>query len=223
MKKILFFLASLFFFFSAIAEETDFAPQKGDFSTEIQFSPFSSEKVFNNGGVFQGRIFTSNKSAFLFELGLNGVNTKEGDNDVKENYDEDYFEKSYIGQFKIGVGYQYHFYNYKRISLYFGIKAYYIHQFAGNKVQYASERWTWNNKGTGNGFGAYINTGIDFYVYKGLYLGAEINAGFDNVLFCGYKEKINNNNIETVHYKQGGHQLEGGFKTSPLIRLGWKF
>lgn len=221
MKKTLLFLAIIMLSINAFAEEEVYIPQKGDFSTEIQFNPFSGEQIFDNGGVFQGRIFTSDKSALLFELGLNGINTKEVDEALKENYNKDVFTRSYLGQFKIGLGYQYHFYNYKRISLYAGFKAHYIYQFAGKKTHYGSESWSWNNKGTGNGFGAYINTGIDFYIYKGLFLGAEIKAGFEDVLLSGYKVKTSNR--KTTEYKQGGHIFEGGFKASPMIRLGWKF
>lgn len=217
MKKILLAAAIVGSAFMANAQE--FAPSKGSFSTEIQFSPFSGD-VFSNGGVLEGRYFFSDKDACIIEFGLSGTNDKT----VSDTNMGDAFTKTYNGEFVLNIGYQRHFYTYKRIDLYAGGKIGYVHQFAGNKEQTAANNWDWNNKGTGNGFNLYATTGIDFYVYKGLYVGAEINAGFTDVVTTNYKTKWNHNG-ETGELKSsiGGHHFNGGFSVDPRFRLGWTF
>lgn len=219
MKKFLLIAAVLGSAFMANAQE-EFAPAKGDFSTEIQFAPFSGSKIFSNGGVLQGRYFVTNKDAFLVEFGLSGSNEKS----VPDTENDKTFTKSYDGKFTLSIGYQRHFYNYKRVDLYCGGKLGYIHEFAGEKEQYNADNWTWNNNGTGNGFSLYLTTGIDFYVYKGLYLGAEINAGFEDVVAFNNTTKVCvNGTVDSDKTSMGGHKFNGGFSVQPLIRLGWKF
>lgn len=131
----------------------------------------------------RARVFTTDKSAFLFQFGISGVNYK----------DNRYEDNKYTGQWSIGLGYQYHFYKYKRISVFFGLDASFEQIFSYKEDSI-------------NGFSIYIGPGIDFYVYRGLYVGAKINAG-----------------IKDVISPNGGHILEGGIGVNPLIRLGWKF
>lgn len=218
MKKLLVAAALLGSAFMAQAEES-FAPEAGDFSTEIQFTPFKSDGTSFSMTAFQGRYFWTDKDAVLFEIGLGGTNKK----NVPDT-DGDAFTRNYNGRFMINVGYQRHFYNYKRISLYAGAKVGYIHDFAGSKNQINDDNWSWNNEGTGNGFNAYLTTGIDFYVYKGLYLGAEINLGMTDVIATNttYKNCVAGHETESKT-KVGGHDFSGGFDCNPRLRLGWTF
>lgn len=228
MKKILLAAAVLFGSAFAVNAEETFAPKKGDISTEIQFNPFGGDKIFSNGGVLQGRYFFTNKDAFLVEFGLSGTNDKSvGNTDNSTS-----FTKEYQGRFQINLGYQRHFYNYKRMDLYCGGKIGYVHDFAGYKKQDDVNNYEWTNQGdpendkigTGNGFNLYLTTGFDFYVYKGLYLGAEINLGFTDIVATNWtKKKVVNGVLEEKKSSVGGHNFAGGFNVNPLIRLGWKF
>lgn len=219
MKKILLAAVVLGSAMCANAEES-FAPQAGDFSTEIQFTPFKSTGESFSMTVLSGRYFFSNKDAFIIELGLSGDNNKE----VPDTDHDKIFTRDHSGRFQLNIGYQRHFYNYKRIDLYAGGKVGYIHDFAGHKSQTNDENWTWNNSGTGNGFNIYLTTGIDFYVYKGLYLGAEINLGMTDVIATNttYKTCVAGKENETKT-KIGGHKFHGGFDCNPRLRLGWTF
>lgn len=207
----------------AQAEDT-FAPKQGTISTEIKFSPFRDNgEVFSMPALSVSYYFT-NRDAFLVELGLNGENHKYvADTDADES-----FEKWYQGTFSINLGYQRHFYQYKRIDLYAGGKVGYIHKFAGHKDQSTDNNYEWGNYykdyRTGNGFSIYATTGINFYIYKGLYVGAELNLGFEDVLASNTKTKTVTNGKETeVKSKTGGHDFLGGFNVDPKIRLGWSF
>lgn len=224
MKKLL--IAALLLSSAMVAnaqDDEDYATSAGTFSTEIQFNPFSGKNVFTNGGAFSGTYFITDKSALTFSVGLNGTNNKTQyyHTETGEKY---YADKNYEGEFSIGIGYKYYFYNYKRINLYAGCNANYIHKFVGEKTQWEDGDYTWNNDGTGNGFSVYANTGIDFSIYKGLYVGAEINVGVKDILHCGYTAKSEINGVKTeTKYTRGGHDLEGGFSVSPMFRLGWRF
>lgn len=229
-------------FVAANAEEVSYAPEAGSFSTEIQFNPFKgSSAVFSNGSsisdgaVFSGTYFVTNKFAVTFDLGLGGQNKKtvQYDDPTSDNAKVTRDNKNYYGTFTLGLGAKYYFYNYKRINLYCGAKAAYYHDFAGSKTQYYNDKedvtsWTWANVNgdykTGNGFGIYANTGIDFSIYKGLYVGAEINVGFKDTIYRGATAKEFANGVtETTKSKVGGHDLNGGFGVSPVFRLGWNF
>ncbi len=219
MKKFFVAAAILGSALCANAEES-FAPEAGTVSTEIQFTPFKSDGESFNMTALQARWFFTSKDALIVELGLSGSNDKEVANTEKSEA----FIKDYKGRFVLNLGYQRHFYNYKRIDLYAGGKIGYIHDFAGHKNQTNDDNWTWNNSGTGNGFNIYLTTGIDFYVYKGLYLGAEINLGMTDVLTTNttYKTCVGGTESETKT-KIGGHSFSGGFDVNPRLRLGWSF
>lgn len=216
-------------------QEENYAPTAGSFSTEIQFNPFKgSDGVFSNGSsisngaVFSGTYFMTDKFAVTFDFGLGGTNDKYNvQYNNPDNEDEvTSFEKKYNGTFTLGLGAKYYFYNYKRINLYCGAKVSYFHDFAGykNVSNVKDDVWSWNNNGTSNGFGIYANTGIDFSIYKGLYVGAEINVGFKDNINTGYTSKNKSNGVETeVKHKAGGHSFNGGFGVSPVFRLGWNF
>lgn len=226
MKKLLLAAAILGSAFMANAQDDDFATEKGTFSTEIQFNPFGSN-VFSNGGAFSGTYFVTDKQAITFSIGLSGTNEK------TQSYDADgkeyEYNTKYNGEFSIGVGYKYYFLNYKRINLYAGANVNYIHKFAGDKTEGQMENvnkgdYTWTNNGTGNGFSVYATTGIDFSIYKGLYMGAEIKLGFKDTLKSGYKVKaVSGGQTFEQDYKAGGHTFNGGFSVVPVFRLGWAF
>lgn len=221
--------------------QESYAPQAGSFSTEIQFNPFkgdggvfSNGSSISNGAVFSGTYFITDNFAATFDFGLGGTNKKTVtyDDPTADNPKETQNKKTYNGTFTLGLGVKYYFYNYKRINLYCGAKAAYYHDFAGTKSvdvydpynKKELDSWTWNNEGTGNGFGIYANTGIDFSIYKGLYLGAEINVGFKDTIKTGATFKSYDAGVtEVVKNKVGGHEFNGGFGVTPVFRLGWNF
>jgi len=87
-------------------------------------------------------------------------------------------------------------------------------------------------------FGINLGVGMDFYVYKGLYLGAEFGLCYVNAI--ALKGTSNYNTTVTTSYADGKPddrielkdevKLEDkidngnlGFRCNPMIRLGWKF
>lgn len=229
MKKLI--LSAIVMVSSAVIADAQevFTPEAGDFSTEIQFAPFKSNGEMFSMPALSARYFITDKDAISLELGLNGRNVKDVP-DTKE--DENEFTKAYQGTFSIDLGYQRHFYTYKRLSLYAGAKVGYFHKFAGQTDQADKNHVTWSNYSTidgqkyytSNGFEIYATTGLDFYAYKGLYLGVELNLGFRDAFATNTctKTTINGKEEETKS-NIGGHDFNGGFSVQPRLRLGWTF
>ena len=77
---------------------------------------------------------------------------------------------------------------------------------------------------SGNGFGFNFFTGLDFYIYKGLYCGVEIALNLEDQLVSNYKKVTISGGQETDDKtKQGGHDFSLNTKVQPLLRLGWRF
>lgn len=225
---------------NAQAEEA-FAPEEGDFSIELQFNPFS-----NNFKTFQidqltGRYMLSNSDALRFGIGF-GVDNQKITPDP-DNEDVESWGKSSTGNFSIDLGYERHFYSNGRVDLYAGASLGYRLTTASGKEYYKRDREDaiekmYHNVGIsydGNGvsmtgdrtshtFRVTAFTGIDFYVYRGLYVGAELGIRFGVTSYPGYY----------IEEKDGNGSEEGNpedkmtsisFKTlcEPALRLGWKF
>ncbi|MCM1068058.1 MAG: hypothetical protein NC418_10855 [Muribaculaceae bacterium] len=228
MKRVLFIALTLMAIagVEANAEEPVYAPEKGDFSTEIQFNPFNSDYTFKLDAL-KLRYFIGDKDALLLEFGIEGINEK----DVPDTDDDDNYTSHYRGNFHIGFGYERHFFNYKRIDLYAGAKFSYEHGFAGGSKSnsYESKKYTGydpvDEVKNYNAIAAGIFTGLDFYVYKGLYCGIELGFYLKDKFAAGYKVKTEDTNgfSETTKYHPGGHNFNFNTKVEPLIRLGWKF
>lgn len=215
--------------FCANAEES-YAPKAGDFSTEINFAPFAQ-----NGNVFsmpalQARYFLTNKDAVTLELGLNGTNNKEVANTEVSNA----FNSSYNGTFSLDLGYQRMLYTAKRINIYGGAKFGYFRDFVAASSQTDDNNKVWANyiagvngqpgKYTANGIELYAVAGMDFYCYKGLFVGLEMNLGFRDAFAVNTNKKITVAGQTTEQKSHaGGHSFEGGFNVEPKFRLGYTF
>lgn len=230
MKKVLFAAIALVASVTPAMAEESFAPEAGDFSLELQFNPFS-----NNFDTFklerlQGTYMLSDKDGLRFGLGLgihSGKNTSNEDNDS--------FTSSKYGDFSINLGYERHFYNYKRVDLYAGAEINFKHRWAGSKQEKYDSDNNWyetdetinyisNGAKAGNDFGFNIFTGINFSVYKGLYVGAELGLGLDFQNDSWGKNKVTTKDDVTESKgfnKSKGFDLE--FKANPALRLGWTF
>lgn len=212
--------------FGANAEET-YAPQAGDFSVEIQFNPFSTDfETFKLDGL-EGRYFFSNKDAVRIGLGF-GVDSKKSNGSVD---DSDIWKKARTSNFSLNLGYERHFFNYKRVDLYAGLGL----GFSMNKVKETqnfgndNKTETTNAGDTYNEFAAKVFTGIDFYVYKGLYVGAELGIKIGAKSFPGQviKGGVNDAGVWSNSYEVSKSPKSSAFVLAtyaePALRLGWKF
>lgn len=216
------------------ANAEDYAPAKGDFGVEVGFNPFDGQNFNLNDYQIKGRWFMTGKDALVFQIGIDGVNNKnvktkiDGDNTI---IDKDAYTSWYKGAFNIDLGYERHFYNYKRVDLYAGGRIGFGTTFAGekanqdanNSVQYINYTTTGNTQAS-NDLRLAVFTGLDFYVYKGLYVGAELGLNMVDHLYVGTKRKVSNEG-KTKEYKteKGGHNFDINTFVTPTFRLGWTF
>lgn len=190
---------------TAYAQST---PQKGDFSTEIGFTPFKSsgESFKLNDGMFKFRYFLSDKDALRLKvsLGINNTNNKSTSfkdaNDKSNPYtivSGSSEKKNKYGKFEFTLGYERHFNTNGRLDIYAGAELGYGSYSYSGEEKSSTVTTDYNNKGSivetgyetslteyknqncdgtssSHYFTGSIFTGLDFYVYKSLYLGAEL-------------------------------------------------
>lgn len=223
---------------TASAQES-YAPVANDFSVEIQFNPFSNNFTTFQIDQLKGRYMFSDKDALRFGIGF-GVDQNKITPDPEDA--EETWGKAKTGNFSINLGWERHFFNYKRVDLYAGAGIGYRYDYAGATIQTLDSddkeiKGSIVNCTDEDGSGDrtmhqfYVNafTGIDFYVYKGLYVGAElgIKFGFKSMPAYFKKGDYNDNNKWDEDIEGEKRNKVSGFNLAcyaePALRLGWTF
>ncbi|MBD5289960.1 MAG: hypothetical protein HDS26_04665 [Bacteroides sp.] len=211
--------------FGANAQES-VAPKAGDFSVEIQVNPFSDNFETFRMPSLQGRYFIGDKDAIRFGIGF-GVESHKDNGSVDNS---NVWSKYRQGNFSINLGYERHFFNYKRVDLFAGVGLAYelwnAKMTTSESINDAIVETVYSNYNdrdykSSNEFAAKVYSGIDFYVYKGLYLGAElgIKVGFQN--FPEASMKVNDGEKVKTSPSSTGFLLKT--YAEPALRLGWLF
>jgi hypothetical protein len=295
MKKVLVFILIM----SGLAcfAQDQHKPEKGNFTTELQFSPFAinvkvdyydeianvSTGPFSMSGL-RFRYFFSEKLALRTTLGFDFDHDKTVRN-LDETIDEwyykyvitgEYTEKSRSSMFSIAPGLEYHFGNWERMSLYVGGELFFGITTSKSTIDENIERLYYERSGYGTddyvyvkkieteksietkncrreyddwyGYGRYVQNapmafginallGMDFYIYKGLYMGAEFGFGYSyqtylkgshkesskitTTLSGGRPDTVENTKEDKVEDKVSSGNFS--VRYNPMIRLGWKF
>lgn len=226
---------------SAIAQDNTFAPEAGNFSVEVQFNPFSNDFGTFKIDQLKGRYFFSDKDAIRFGIGFGFDNVK---TTPDPDNNEDTWSKGKVGTFSINLGYERHFFNYKRVDLYAGAGLGYALQSVSATSQWVGsddllhETQICNAMTTSdpafenrsyNEFNIKAFTGIDFYVYKGLFVGAELGIKFGFQSYPGYYTKggYDNNGKWSDSLESDKKNKVNGLQLAtyvePALRLGWTF
>lgn len=151
------------------------------------------------------------------------------------------------GEFSLGLGYERHWMVSRRVDVYAGAAATFAYQWAsyydvsnmGNydyNTKRFSKTWTNTTKYSGKNskgdnanlnFSAGVFTGVDVYIVKGLYVGAELGFNMKTTKNLNYTEVYVNNqdgvHTETNKYLNNTSDFEFGLKMIPALRLGWSF
>lgn len=244
MKKVIIAAALMAVAMPAMAEE-NFAPEAGDLSLELQFNPFSDNFETFKMERLQGTYMFSDKDGLRFGLGLDlHSNTV-----TPSELNEDANTKNKFGSFSINLGYERHFYNYKRVDLYAGLEVVYTHRWAKQTLNQEEFSGAYDNNGDpinwikttekynyatdkdgatfrgGNDFRFNLFTGINFSVYKGLYVGAELGLGLGFEHDSWQYDKITVPGQPEVKTDKGnkGNSFDLEFYATPALRLGWTF
>lgn len=252
MKKITMLVAA----FAAMCSSSAFAqnvnlPAAGTISTEVQFNPFGQD---NNHFSIEGlkvRYFLTDVDAVRLTLGLNmssnnntptvtsapeGASTYDVNLvNYKKDNDED---KTNSGTFSLDLGYERHLLKSGRLDLYAGAQL--GIEFAWSKTtsivgmgdgvdKFWTQETETKNKTAYFAFGANVFTGIDFYLYKGLYVGTELGLSFNNKSYKDIETTFTDNDpnasthsVSSTEYNKKGN-TDLGFYVEPSLRLGWTF
>lgn len=211
MKKFLLLIALIGITLGAVAQEETNLPQKGDFSVELGFNPFGNnfESFRLEGGMIRARHFITDKTALRVGLGLQYAlvtDGKVGGNNV------------HATEFGLGLGYEWHWFPHRKIDLYAGPSLgfallhsdRYWGEFDKYKEDYMNtdedKNWDYYK------FSFEVGTGINYYLVKGLYLGAEFGLLVNHIRYRDFQEGVDGPNATTI-----------SFEACPSILVGWKF
>ena len=233
MKKLL--LATAVCLLASANSFAQYKPEAGTVTTEIQFNPFNQgNENFSIDGL-KLRYFFNEKHALRLNLGFGVSSNKFSDegvlndgNDTKWNSDL----KSKTGNFTLGVGYECHIDIAPRLSVYVGGETGFTITTAKTTVKGETGSSETDPLAGLSPTGAFTYnlkalTGFDFYMYKGLYCGAEFSLGLQTSKYKNLKleGKIDGTDIDKDKFKDDSKRtgLNLAFKAVPAIRLGWKF
>lgn len=230
MKFIkVFALAGMLAIAGTAAAEESYAPEANEFSLEVAFNPFSTDFSTFKLDQVKARVFFTDKDALRIGLGF-GINSKK--NTPDPDTDSNAWVKESGSSLSIDLGYERNFYNYKRINLYAGAGLGFTWQKDVTTTQMLVSNNTYGKKSayTGDwGFYAKAFTGIDFFVYKGLFVGAELNLkiGVRNDIRPYTKGGFHESGTWSDNFEsQKGPKASDfvlGLGAEPALRLGWNF
>lgn len=218
MKRILLLAAIACLTLGANAQVTK--PTSGTFGLEIQMNPFDQNgHTFSMDGL-KARYFFNEKNALRAKIGFDV--TKD-----KKSGSSDTYKSSTSGSFKFDIGYERHFDLAKRLDAYVGGELGVVRDFAKTKDYTDSNNWTKvkNADGAAVGFHIAAVTGLDFYVYKSLYIGAELSLGVESKV-NKRSETVTCQNGKEETYKGSNNKnrtTTAGIEVQPQLRLGWNF
>jgi len=195
-------------------------------ATELQFNPFNQKHSFELDAL-KVRWFVAPRHVLTADVGFRVRSRKDVDNrDFKHRW-----TSHSNGFVRFNLGYQFVFLRCKRLELYIGAKAGYERAYASSvesfdfdrRVEYAN----WDNVdevAAADIINAAVYTGLDFYVYRGLYLGVEFGVYLsDSMPVTQFRKTYSEGNYAEVAHKLDGHDLTVSTAASPLLRLGWRF
>jgi hypothetical protein len=203
MKKLLFIVGLALTSLTVSAQEQEVGLPAGLFTLEWKFNPFDYESKPVKVAQLNARMFLNDKSAVRLGVGV-GFNR---DDDEYSELDR-ISAKDSISKItnnaltlRFSLGYEYHFANTGRLDFYGGIEGGYLGRFYSAtkdlsatrtevettstityydywKTEY-NKRNSEGDKLNENGVFGSIFTGVDYYIYKKLYIGAELGVTFN--------------------------------------------
>ena len=229
MKKLFLTLSVLFAFASLV--NAQFKPTSG-FSAEVNFRPLSANPIQIND--LRGRMFLNEKMAIRLGLSVNSLSTT---TNVAGAALTDPIEVTVNKCFVFGLtpGFELHLGDFEKLSPYVGAEF-------GIGMKSASTTITnvgnvQSNKVVCEGIwgdltnpaytqvGFNLLTGVDYYIYKGLFMGAEVGFGFTSTSFkeVNVSTTVAATSVTTTQTTPGAKASNFGVNFNSAIRLGWSF
>ena len=189
MKKLLFIVGLALTSLTVSAQEQEVGLPAGLFTLEWKFNPFDYESKPVKVAQLNARMFLNDKSAV--RLGVGGTSTTETFSKITND----------ALTLRFSLGYEYHFANTGRLDFYGGAEGGYLGRFYSATKELSTttitpettssivnttyenaeykKRSSDGDKLNENGIFGSVFTGIDYYIYKKLYIGAELGITFN--------------------------------------------
>ncbi|MDR0509545.1 MAG: hypothetical protein LBH06_00445 [Rikenellaceae bacterium] len=200
------------------------AQGSGKLAVEVWYPLFGGAGRNDDGLNIRGRYSVNNRFALRLDLGYAHKSDRKvvGAGEVSAEV-----ATARVNDFSIFPGLEYGFGNRERVSLHvggalgFGLRrASATIENAGNQEGVVEEiEGATDDKGANRNFvsmGVNAFAGIDVYVYRGLYLGAELSIGFSSITYGKYKSGAVPHDEVTRSNRFGLHAV-------PSLRTGWRF
>ncbi|MFR0835540.1 MAG: outer membrane beta-barrel protein [Barnesiella sp.] len=243
MKKLM--LVLVVCLFASTYSFAQYQPEEGTVTTELKFAPFKTDKnTFAVDGL-RLRYFLNEKHALRLDLDLGYRNGKLSDETTDETPNTKEEGKWNTFNFGLNLGYEYHINIAPRLSVYVGGAAGFGIVSAKTKYTIETINSSTTNKSeieisgvavddienpdnilgrSATTFNVKAFTGLDFYVYKGLYVGTEFSFGLNSISYGKLKTTTTiDNKKEEVKSNFKESYLNLLFEATPEIRLGWRF
>lgn len=225
MKRIVLMAAIACLALGANAQKVT-KPSDGTFGLELQMNPFDQNgKTFSLDGL-KMRYFFNSENALRAKIGFD-VTKDKVTRDAGNSDDPDPYTSKTTGSFKFDVGYERHFDLGERFDAYVGGEVGVVRGFAKTKDFDDDDNWTKtkNADGANVGFHVAALTGVDFYVYKSLYIGAELSLGVESTVNKQSETttKADGKEITTKGPDVKDRTTTAGISVQPVLRLGWNF
>jgi len=209
--------------------KVQFKPEKGSFCVEVQFRPLgdiiiqSEPNGPGSAGGISAKCFVSKKSELRIDL-LFGFSSDKEKNPVPEGKTgKEEVEKNTATAFGLNLGLNYHFNGTERISPYIGFLLGFgvgNEKVNINNWKFVSGDYHSSHKERFLGMQIMVATGFNWYIVKGLYIGAEVGLGLG---FEKMTKKSEGEETPTITENPTGSNFGISFFATPAIRLGWKF
>ena len=277
MKKLLFIVSLALTSLTVSAQEQEVGLPAGLFTLEWKFNPFDYESKPVKVAQLNARMFLNDNSAVRLGAGVgfdrdtddHSYTSTEGTTPVTGSTKV----TNDALTLRFSLGYEYHFANTGRLDFYGGLEGGYLGRFFSATKEFSTtqtqvettstitsyhyENTEYNKRSSDgdklneNGIFGTIFTGIDYYIYKKLYIGAELGITFNTgkkkngnyTEVSGDRESINGAVVDervkkytsetgiTINYDgtttQGPVLETKGTYTKvyiePAIRIGWMF
>jgi opacity protein-like surface antigen len=223
MKKVLVIAVMTACMFSLVSAQEKYKPVAGDFSLEVGFAPFGSTII--NDGALAGFFHFSDNVALRVGLGFGfGTDFKDKTGETGDKLDTE--RKSNFG-LSISPGIVYSFKGTPRLTPYIGAGLNVGFRSTTEKTENGSVTKKVNHVGGFDTFtfGLGVGTGFNYYVAKNLYVGAEVDLGFDFISYPNEKTTYSGNGAPSndAENKAKHRGMDIGINAYPLLRLGWTF
>jgi len=213
MKKLSILFAALFMSIASFAQ-----PQAGSFGVEmnINFGTIINVSHSSWGGsiiesnsltdAVRARYFLTDNMALRGVFSFTRVSLQEGTHTTINNPRITWEEGD--TRFGFSPGFEYHITKFERGSVYFG------GDFSFDFMTTTRSSRYHNSESTVFGYGLSAFTGVDYYITRNLYLGAELSFGF-------MARRVSPRSTSTnVRYWRS---FDVGFRAIPAFRVGWTF